>query len=225
VRIADMHKAIAKDQMIHGADIHLRKAPVGRKGKATVDRIIDGAAEVLEARGYEALTTNHIAEAAGVNIATLYKYFANKQAILVALTDRRSGLWKEVLGRGIDQIHNGVPWRKAVCETIDAGAERRKISSGAAAIRTALQVSPELQLLNRDTTIEAGSRVADMLIACAGVDAVTAARVGRVAIEVGMACLDLLLNEKPADYAALVDEAKAVVCNYLAPYFEDRTRL
>lgn len=225
MRIADMHKAIAKDQMIHGADIHLRKAPVGRKGKATVDRIIDGAAEVLEARGYEALTTNHIAEAAGVNIATLYKYFPNKHAILVALNAQREEHWQDVLGRGIDQILDGVPWRKAVCDTIDAGAERRKTSSGAAAIWTALKISPELQLINRDATIEAGSRIADMLIARAGVDAVTAARVGRVAIEVARAVLDLLLHEQPADYAAWVDEAKAAVCNYLAPYFEDRANL
>ncbi|WP_054123010.1 TetR/AcrR family transcriptional regulator [Novosphingobium sp. AAP93] len=104
---------MAKDQMMHGADGDLRNAPVGRKGKSTVDRIIDAAAEVLEARGYEALTTNHIAEVAGVNIATLYKYFANKQAILVALTRRRSGHWKDVLGPCIDQILNGMPWREA----------------------------------------------------------------------------------------------------------------
>jgi hypothetical protein len=39
---------------------------------------------------------------------------------------------------------------------------------------------------------------------------------------VGAAVLDLLLQEEAADHAAWVGEAKAAVCNYLAPYFEDR---
>lgn len=64
-----------------------------------------------------------------------------------------------------------------------------------------------------------------MLIARVGIDAVTAARVGRVGIEVGMAVLDLLLHEAAEDHAAWVNEAKAAVCNYLEPYFEDRARL
>jgi AcrR family transcriptional regulator len=211
--------------MMDRADSHLRKAPVGRKGKGTVDRIIDATADVLEARGYEALTTNHIAEAAGVNIATLYKYFANKQAILVALNERMSRRWTEALTHLVDENREGMPWRETVCKTIDVAAERRKTAAGAAAMRIAMKVCPELQLLDRAESIESGTLVADMLIARASVDAVTAARVGRVAIEVGMAALDLLLHEEAADDAAWVDEAKAVVCNYLAPYFEDRARL
>ena len=59
----------------------------------------------------------------------------------------------------------------------------------------------------------------------AGVDAVTAARVGRVAIEVGAAVLDLLLQDEATDDAAWVSEAKAAICNYLAPYFEDSAPL
>jgi AcrR family transcriptional regulator len=198
---------------------------VGRKGKGTVDRIIDATADVLEARGYEALTTNHIAEAAGVNIATLYKYFANKQAILVALNERMSGRWTEALTHLVDQNREGMPWRETVCKTIDVAAERRKTAAGAAAIRIAMKFCPELQFYDRAESVESGALVADMLIARAGVDAVTAARVGRVAIEVGMAVLDLLLHEEAVDNGAWVDEAKAVVCNYLAPYFEDRARL
>ncbi|MFN9632039.1 MAG: TetR family transcriptional regulator, partial [Erythrobacteraceae bacterium] len=53
--------------MMQRAHSRLRNAPVGRKGKGTVDRIIDAAADLLDSRGYEALTTNHIAEAAGAN--------------------------------------------------------------------------------------------------------------------------------------------------------------
>ena len=39
-------------------------------------------ARVLERAGYEALTTNRVAEVAGVGIASLYEYFPNKQALV-----------------------------------------------------------------------------------------------------------------------------------------------
>jgi hypothetical protein len=91
-------------------------------------------------------------------------------------------------------------------------------------MRIAMRVSPELQLYDRAESVESAGLVADLLTARASIDAVTAARVGRVAIEVGMAVLDLLLREETADDAAYVREAKDVVCNYLAPYFEGRAR-
>jgi len=211
--------------MMQKADIGLRSAPAGHKGHSTVDRIIDAAADLLEARGYEALTTNHIAEAAGVNIATLYKYFANKQAILIALHLRLSRRWTEALIRLLNQIRDGAPWREIVCQTIDVAAGRRQGATGAAAMRIAMRVSPELQAYDRAESIESARIVADMLIVRASVDPVTAMRVGRVAIEVGMAVLDLWLHEEAAEDVAWVGEAKAVVCNYLAPYFEDRAPL
>jgi hypothetical protein len=46
-----------------------------------------------------------------------------------------------------------------------------------------------------------------------------------VAIEVGAAGLDLLLQDEATDDAAWVGEAKAAICNYLAPYFEDSAPL
>jgi AcrR family transcriptional regulator len=211
--------------MMQRADIRLRNPPTGQKGHSTVDRIIDAAADLLEARGYEALTTNHIAEAAGVNIATLYKYFANKQAILIALHLRLSRRWTAALLRLVNHIRDGAPWREIVCQTIDVAAGRRQGATGAAAMRTAMRVSPELQTYDRAESIESARIVADMLIDRANIDPVTAMRVGRVAIEVGMAVLDLWLHEEAAEDAAWVDEAKAVVCNYLAPYFEDRVPL
>jgi hypothetical protein len=92
-------------------------------------------------------------------------------------------------------------------------------------MRIAMKVSLELQPYDRAESIESAQFVADMLIARAGVDAVTAARVGRVAIEVGAAVLDLLLQDEATDDAAWVGEAKAAICNYLAPYFEDSAPL
>lgn len=51
---------------------------------------MEAAFQLLELGGVEALTTNHIAERAGVSVGTLYQYFRGKQAILAALAQRRA---------------------------------------------------------------------------------------------------------------------------------------
>ena len=65
-----------------------RKRPTQRRAQETVDAILGGAARVFGERGYAGGTTNRIAEAAGVSVGSLYEYFPNKDAILVALGKR-----------------------------------------------------------------------------------------------------------------------------------------
>ena len=64
-----------------------RKQPLQARSRDTVDVILKAAARLLAAKGYAATTTNHIAEHAGVSIGSLYEYFPNKDALLVALMD------------------------------------------------------------------------------------------------------------------------------------------
>ena len=65
-----------------------RKRPSQDRSRFTVEQILDGAARVFAERGRAGTTTNHIAERAGVSIGSLYQYFPNKDAILVALLER-----------------------------------------------------------------------------------------------------------------------------------------
>ncbi|MCZ7684020.1 MAG: TetR/AcrR family transcriptional regulator [Sandaracinaceae bacterium] len=55
---------------------------------ATVDAILEATARVLVARGYAGLTTNHVAERAGVSVGTLYEYFPGKEALVAGVIDR-----------------------------------------------------------------------------------------------------------------------------------------
>ena len=65
-----------------------RKQPRQARSRDTVDAILQASAYILKKRGFDAMTTNEVAERAGVNIASLYQYFPNKQAILAALMQR-----------------------------------------------------------------------------------------------------------------------------------------
>jgi len=53
-----------------------------------VAAILEGAAQVLEAGGLAAFTTNAVAERAGVSIGTLYQYFGDKNALIRTIATR-----------------------------------------------------------------------------------------------------------------------------------------
>lgn len=70
------------------SDLELRKRPLQARSAALVAAILDAAAHILEREGPAALTTNRVAERAGVSIGSLYQYFPNRDAILVKLAIR-----------------------------------------------------------------------------------------------------------------------------------------
>ena len=65
-----------------------RRIPRQARAAGTVEAILEGAAQVLEAGGMAVFTTNAVAERAGVSIGTLYQYFTDKQALLRAIAER-----------------------------------------------------------------------------------------------------------------------------------------
>lgn len=64
-----------------------RKRPQQARSRETMDAIVRAAARVFVTHGYARGTTNRIAEKAGVSVGSLYEYFPNKDAILVALVE------------------------------------------------------------------------------------------------------------------------------------------
>jgi AcrR family transcriptional regulator len=72
----------------------MRKAPLQARSRATIDAILDAAAHILGERGWSGLTTNAVADVAGVSIGSLYQYFPNKLALIEAVRQRH---FEEVL--------------------------------------------------------------------------------------------------------------------------------
>src|SRR6195256_6876056 len=65
-----------------------RRIPRQARAGETVSLILEATAQILEAGGLPAFTTNAVAERAGVSIGTLYQYFADKNALIRALAER-----------------------------------------------------------------------------------------------------------------------------------------
>lgn len=67
------------------------QAPTDKRGKARVSKILEAAAEILVETGdIGAITTTAVAERSDVSTATLYRYFADRDAIIKELFERES---------------------------------------------------------------------------------------------------------------------------------------
>lgn len=62
--------------------------PTQQRAQVTVEAMLDAAIKLLKRGGASSITTNRIAETAGVSIGSVYQYFPNKRAIFIALHQR-----------------------------------------------------------------------------------------------------------------------------------------
>jgi len=79
-----------------------RSTPSQARGKERVRVILAAALTLYKERGMESVTTNDIAERAAIPIGSLYRYFPNKDAIAVALTE----LYIEDIAKIFEEIHD-----------------------------------------------------------------------------------------------------------------------
>lgn len=84
-----------------------RKKPSQRRSRITVEAVLEAAARVFEEQGYAGGTTNRIAERAGVSVGSLYEYFPNKDAIVVALAERQLEEQRRSLGALLEGAEPG----------------------------------------------------------------------------------------------------------------------
>lgn len=68
--------------------VKMRKNAKQARAKQTVEAILEATTQLLESSDLDQISTNHVAERAGVSIGTLYQYFPNKTAIFLAIAER-----------------------------------------------------------------------------------------------------------------------------------------
>jgi TetR/AcrR family transcriptional regulator, transcriptional repressor for nem operon len=89
------------------------------KGEATRQRIVDAAAQLIYERGVAEATLEDVRAAAGVSGSQIYHYFADKQALLLAVIEYQTqavlGLQEPLFGR-MDSMEGLRRWRDALVE-------------------------------------------------------------------------------------------------------------
>ncbi len=81
----------------------MRRLPSQERSRIRVERILDAAGELVAERGYEATTTSLIARRARVSPGSFYQFFADKRAVVQALSARNL----EAFAGRLDEIMSG----------------------------------------------------------------------------------------------------------------------
>jgi len=77
-------------------DLSPKKLPRQTRAVATVEALVEAAAYILARQGLGGFTANKVADKAGVNIASFYQYFPNKEALLFHIVRQT---WERQLAR------------------------------------------------------------------------------------------------------------------------------
>jgi AcrR family transcriptional regulator len=198
------------------AHLAARKRPIRSSAKASVDRILDAAAELLDEIGFEALTTIRIAERARVNIASLYSYFPNKYAVLSALSDRMTEHQVASVRRSMGDHSD---WREALDSGLDAFVDLILREPGFSALVTAVRASPELQT-RADRSVEPIAQLvaAGLRERGAKVAPKTARAIACVVVEAGAGVVNVARTSPPRERRELIAQLKLMIRSYLDHY-------
>lgn len=80
-----------------------RKEPTQTRARITVESILQATSEMLKNTSYHDITTKKIADRVGISVGSLYQYFPNKDAIVLAILEETI---LELAKRMRDQMYN-----------------------------------------------------------------------------------------------------------------------
>ena len=193
-----------------------RVVPQRTPGKRIVDAILQSAIDVLARDGFPRLTTNRIAQFAGVSIGSVYQYFPDKHAIIAAigreLEQKALRLFQSAVENSAEQSIAAISKRIVsglAAESFGKQAVRREVLTRVprawleeASQRVDTTVTSELaKLLASRADIRAGDRELMAFVVTHAVEAVLEAAVLRRP--------ELLLDD------AFLNEVTALSVNYL----------
>jgi AcrR family transcriptional regulator len=204
------------------SDLEPRRRPRQERARATVEAILEAAAEVIAHEGYAVMTTNRVAARAGVSIGSLYQYFPNKQAILVALLeDHLEGL-RPVIERSLEQLADPkVPFAEAMRRMFagllelhhDADSRLQRV------LGEEVPHPPHIRERHRQREGEYVARVAAILRARPDVQAKNPKVAAHVLVQATSALSRWLAHDAPPDLdrEAYIHEAVRLLTAYVRP--------
>jgi AcrR family transcriptional regulator len=195
----------------------LRKLPTQARSRARVEAILKAAGALLGELGYDAVTTNLIAERAGVPVGSIYQFFETKDDIIAALVERFQERIHKLAGEELDAAHAARDRRAFVAKLVEgiagiqaeanafvcvfSGSQSHARFDGLARElrhldRVFAEAFPQLAKAERTRMLAAWSDITGAMIA-----SLDRARPGD--------------RSKPADRAKFLDELKIILSAYL----------
>jgi AcrR family transcriptional regulator len=200
-----------------------KNRPQQARAVKTYEAILDSAAELLVDVGLERISTNLIAEKAGITVPALYRYFPNKYSILNALGARLMDRQNQAFMDWHEKIVVGAPARSIpdnLADALCAAYAATRSLVGGVQIMHALQAIAPLQQARLDNHWAASEMYARVWAKQFGAEYHPAAvQRARVAIELGYATIQLAIEDDRCDAELVLREGAHAISLYLEQSF------
>lgn len=125
-------------------DLSPRRKASQERSEETVELILKATAELLSEGGAPAVTTNKIAERAGISVGSLYHFFKNKQSIYVALFRAQLERFDERIREFFTEKYDQVPIEEFMSRLLDAVGEAYLSTPALSVLLLTMQTDPAL---------------------------------------------------------------------------------
>lgn len=197
-----------------------RRTPSQERGQRRVEAILEAAEALFAEVGYDAATTEAIAERAGASIGSLYQFFPNKRAVFDGVAARYFARVERRFGELLAERPARLAWPELVDRMVDGFWTFEKDDPGFTAVWLQGTLSPELfQATFRvhDLFAERVTALLDELEV--PIPAARRGLVARMMVETVASMLFLARRTGgPDEPAQIVAETKRLVLAYLASY-------
>jgi AcrR family transcriptional regulator len=196
-----------------------KNRPQQQRAIKTYESILDSASELLVEVGLERISTNLIAERAGITVPALYRYFPNKYSILNALGTRLMERQNQAFMEWHEQNVVGSSARSIpenLADALYAAYSTTCNLVGGVQIMHATQAIAPLQQARLDNHWAVSEMFAHVWAEQFGVDfQPSAVQRARVAIELGYATIQLAIEDDRCDPETVLREGARAISMYL----------
>ncbi|MEM8660421.1 MAG: TetR/AcrR family transcriptional regulator, partial [Pseudomonadota bacterium] len=137
-----------KMENLHDSGL-LRAQPRQARSRETFDKLLAAAGDMLVETGWEGFNTNALAERVGCRVATVYRYFPDKVAIVSTLAEKIIAQWDKELLDLAESVNPGMDFRELWPLLVDRFIGILKRQPAAMAVRNAMQAEPTLRAMDQ----------------------------------------------------------------------------
>lgn len=131
-----------------------RRRATQARSRATVEKIVASAAELVAERGGGQVTMTEIAQRSGVVIGSLYQYFSDRSKIMEALLVRHNAEVMETMAQALEGVRTLPDFVDALGDLNVGYFERHQTDAFYRSIWSAVQTDADLQALDVEDTLD-----------------------------------------------------------------------
>ncbi|WP_370249771.1 TetR/AcrR family transcriptional regulator [Nocardioides sp.] len=183
-----------------------RRTPRQDRARERVERILDAAMGLLREHGLTGFTMSAVAERSEMSLGSLYRYFADREALIGALAERYFEVLHEQLAAGLTGLRTREQARDALREVLTGYYAAFRDDAALAALWTGSLTDQRLLALNAADSHRNGALLADRLGPFSTLDDATLLRRCTLASHLTLATVCFALTMEASEGEAHVAE-------------------